>query len=207
MAPMETNLPEKPTDCRTGWCRTWREAADWVFVAGAFGLLFNLYDSDGVELKVAPKTPAVLQNRIAAPPGNYPGFAPPTPKVPDAKKTVTAPAPADTEFPHLSLEGAKRRFGRAIFVDARPSPQYLEGHIRDAVGFDVNDFDRAAPRALPQLPPTAEIVIYCSGGDCDDSLMLARRLKQMGYRNLQIYLGGYPEWKKAGQPVATGVTP
>lgn len=203
---MRSNAPEPNVNgscaCGNG-CRTLREAVDWVFVAAAFGILFNLYDSDGIEIKAPPRTGVTYQNVVPTQPVEYPGFKP---------KGASAPAPTtgakkDPAFPHLSFEGAKLRFGKALFVDARPARDYLEGHIQGAVGFDVNDFETAAPQALPRIPPTAEVLIYCSGGNCDDSVQLAKKLREMGYTNLKIYEGGYPEWKKAGMPVVTGDRP
>jgi len=189
--------------CGGRCCSVLREAVDWVFVAAAIGILFNLYDSDGIELRPKPKSPSILQNIPKTEPASYPGFKkdrnPPT--VQPAGPTVTS------SFTHLSLEGARLRYGKALFVDARPAKDYPEGHIAGAIPFDVNDFANAASKALPLLPRDREILAYCSGGDCDDSVMLAGKLRDLGYKDIKIYDGGYPEWKKAGMPVSKGDAP
>jgi len=184
-----------------GWTSTLREAVDWVFFAAAFGILFNLYDADGIELKVDPRPKALLQHITPAHPADYPGFKP------SAPTRMTRPLAEEDNLLRLSLEGAKSRYGKVLFVDARPERDYREGHIRGALSFDVNDFERAAPRALPLLPAGAEILVYCSGGDCDDSVMLARRLREMGYKDVKLFEDGFLPWKKAGLPVATGDAP
>jgi rhodanese-related sulfurtransferase len=186
-----------------GWRASLREAVDLVFVAAAFGILFNLYDSDGIELKAPSKATVAYQNAVPAPSADYAGFKPKSGPTPDKR----AVSPSAVSFPRLSLEGAKIRYGKVLFVDARPANQYREGHIRGAIGFDVNDFERSAPEALPLLPFDREILAYCSGGDCDDSLMLARKLLDLGYKNVKLYEDGYQAWKKAGLPVSTGATP
>jgi rhodanese-related sulfurtransferase len=60
-------------------------------------------------------------------------------------------------------------------------------------------------RATPA--PRAPIVIYCSGGGCEDSHLLAKRLIELGYRNLLIYLDGFPDWTGKGRPVVPGTSP
>ena len=48
------------------------------------------------------------------------------------------------------------------------------------------------------------MVIYCDGGDCADSRLLADRLIPLGYRNLRLYMAGYPDWTRQGRPVRKG---
>jgi len=46
-------------------------------------------------------------------------------------------------------------------------------------------------------------VIYCKGGDCDESLLVAQELKGMGF-TCHIFLDGYPAWSEAGYPTVKG---
>jgi rhodanese-related sulfurtransferase len=55
--------------------------------------------------------------------------------------------------------------------------------------------------------PQAPIVAYCSGGDCEDSRLLARKLVELGYRNLFIYRDGFPDWVQRGRPQTRGARP
>ena len=51
------------------------------------------------------------------------------------------------------------------------------------------------------------VVLYCSGGECEDSHMLADKLFGAGFANVLVYKDGWPDWVKRGGPVRTGPTP
>jgi rhodanese-related sulfurtransferase len=48
------------------------------------------------------------------------------------------------------------------------------------------------------------IICYCEGGACEASLDLAKTLIDAGYKRVLVYMGGFPEWSAAGQPVEKG---
>ena len=48
------------------------------------------------------------------------------------------------------------------------------------------------------------VVLYCSGGDCEDSHMLAQKLFGAGFNNLLVYRDGWPDWVKRKGKSATG---
>jgi rhodanese-related sulfurtransferase len=94
---------------------------------------------------------------------------------------------------------------KAPFLDARRSAEFTEGHIAGAWCAPVWEADlddrlisfKAARRPGPEEP----IVIYCSGGDCHDSHLLAAKLLNEGYYHLLIYRDGYPAWVASGHPI------
>ncbi|MFP5247921.1 MAG: rhodanese-like domain-containing protein [Thermoanaerobaculia bacterium] len=51
------------------------------------------------------------------------------------------------------------------------------------------------------------IVIYCSGGACEDSHMLADKLWGIQFNNVYVYKDGFPDWQKRGGAVRTGAQP
>ena len=63
---------------------------------------------------------------------------------------------------------------------------------------------------LPGLVPIAlaaeKVVIYCNGGDCEDSLFAAVDLLDEGvpYESIYLYEGGMEEWRKRGGPIEEG---
>ena len=85
-------------------------------------------------------------------------------------------------------------------MDARRRSQYERGHVPGAYCVPRND-----PAALEQLVAAAQaafqIVIYCQGGNCEDSIFTAQDLV---YRHgidpslVYIYEGGWDEWTKFG---------
>jgi rhodanese-related sulfurtransferase len=44
------------------------------------------------------------------------------------------------------------------------------------------------------------VVVYCEGGDCQDSRQAAYLLVRYGYRNISIFPGGWETWSANGLP-------
>ena len=66
----------------------------------------------------------------------------------------------------------------------------------------------ADPDKVKKLDPAGRpIVVYCSGGDCELSMNLAKLMLENGKRKVLVYEGGFPEWQGAGMPVAKGANP
>jgi len=157
-----------------------------------------------------PETPALAP---AAPTPRQAGSHPPL-----AAKTATptpaaqfAPAP-DAVIRDIASEAAWEAFRlRVPFLDARRSSDFQDGHVPGAWSVPIWEADAAAritefeARANPA--PLAPIAIYCSGGDCADSRLLAKKLVDLGYRNLLIYRDGFPDWVKRGRPQERGARP
>ena len=51
------------------------------------------------------------------------------------------------------------------------------------------------------------VVVYCSGGDCEDSHTLAQKLYFVGFDNVLVYKDGFPDWQKRNLPIHTGAAP
>ena len=93
-----------------------------------------------------------------------------------------------------------------VFIDARDESHYQEGHIPGACEFDPYHPDKYLAAILPICRAVEQIVIYCNGGDCDDSETAAILLRNAGIANqkLFIYGGGIMEWTNNSLPVETG---
>ena len=99
---------------------------------------------------------------------------------------------------YINLESAKEMYDRGIiFIDARDEEEFAEGHIKGAI------LAPSTPELVQLFPDrSSAIVTYCSGGDCDVSQELAEELMyDWEYERIFVYLGGWPEWKRAGYPV------
>lgn len=97
-----------------------------------------------------------------------------------------------------------------LFLDARRSRDYEAGHIRGAKSFPIWEAgidDQVAAMANEALDGRRPIVIYCSGGDCEDSHMLAQKLWGILLNNVLVYKDGFPDWQKRGRPVSRGSAP
>jgi rhodanese-related sulfurtransferase len=92
----------------------------------------------------------------------------------------------------------KIRRGEVLVLDVRPASEYAAGHISEA---------RSAPlaelrRHLQALPRDVQVVAYCRGPYCVYADEAVRELSRLGFRAARL-TDGYPEWKRAGLPVAT----
>ena len=61
-------------------------------------------------------------------------------------------------------------------------------------------FDTARA-ALDELDRDEEIVVYCGGVYCAESIYAYYRLERAGYRHVRRYAGGIPDWEEAGPPL------
>jgi rhodanese-related sulfurtransferase len=95
----------------------------------------------------------------------------------------------------------------ALVVDAREAAEYAEGHIAGALSLPYNDALGEPDKVKALDSGGRPIVVYCSGGDCELSIDLAKLLLGAGKRKVLVYQGGYPEWQGAGNPVAHGTAP
>jgi rhodanese-related sulfurtransferase len=93
-----------------------------------------------------------------------------------------------------------------VFIDARDESHYHDGHIPGAYEFDPYHPDKYFAAILPICQAAEQIVVYCNGGDCDDSQTAAILLRNVGIANqkLFIYGGGIAEWTNNSLPVETG---
>ena len=97
--------------------------------------------------------------------------------------------------------------GLVVFVDARNDQHYQEGHIPGAYQLDHFYPERYLGTTLPVCQTAEQILVYCNGGTCDDSLQTAIFLRDAGIpkERLFVYAGGMAEWVAKGLPVETGV--
>jgi rhodanese-related sulfurtransferase len=93
-----------------------------------------------------------------------------------------------------------------VFIDARNQEQYREGHIPGAYVFDPYYPEKYIATVLPVCQVAEQIVVYCNGGDCEDSQFAAIVLRDAGIPNqrLLVYVGGLAGWATNGLPVETG---
>lgn len=88
----------------------------------------------------------------------------------------------------------------ALFVDARGSDYFAEGHIPRAINMPRTSIVQGlATEALSDK--SRPVIVYCSGEDCSDSKIVAQGLLMLGYRKVSVYAGGWEEWEASGSPV------
>ena len=84
-------------------------------------------------------------------------------------------------------------------LDVRPDAEYQAGHISGARSVPVGELRR-------HLQPSkgSDVAAYCRGPYCVYADDAVRELNRKGFRRRLI--DGFPEWKRAGLPVAVGDT-
>jgi rhodanese-related sulfurtransferase len=100
----------------------------------------------------------------------------------------------------------RRQQDAIVFIDARDEAHYQQGHIPGAFEFDPYHKENYIATVLPLCMQAEQVMVYCSGGDCDDSESAALQLRDMGVPNqkLFVYAGGFTEWTTNNLPVETG---
>jgi rhodanese-related sulfurtransferase len=86
-----------------------------------------------------------------------------------------------------------------LVLDVRPAAEFLAGHVPTAISLPPAELaDR-----LRRLPKGSDIVAYCRGPFCAYADDAVRALRQRGVRAWRLE-DGFPEWRRAGLPVAVG---
>ena len=162
----------------------------------------------GATQKPATQKNTTTDNRQPTTPVPAPA---PTPAKPDISKFAPHPDKAYTEIAYPDV--AALYAAGALVLDARRTSVYEQGHIAGARSFSVweADVDDKVNKLFNERNSETEqakpIVVYCSGGECEDSHMLAQKLWGIQFNNVYVYKDGFPDWQKHGGAVQTGSTP
>jgi rhodanese-related sulfurtransferase len=191
---------------------TIRQAAGVLVVGIAFSLLANFVSPRGISLQrdYFPVT------QLGKPPVEKPGLAVTNSSVPNSGADQSL-------FSRLSGKGLgivsveeviqltknplyQQQF--LLLVDARDERHYLEGHIPGALQFDRYYPERYLPNVLPIAINAEQIVVYCTGGNCEDSEYAAIALTEAGIpaEKIFVYPGGIAEWRNKALPIEVGAS-
>ncbi len=154
-----------------------------IVVGSVLGLIYNTLSPAGITLK-GNWSPKTTSDSLIVPYGYVEGQDPPA----------------------INLDYAMMKFQskNTVFLDARYPEDFKAGHIKGATNLPYEEFEQYSPEVLPHLPKSQEIIAYCDGTECETSLLLARELVDLGYKNVQVFFGGWQEWQNAGLTVETG---
>lgn len=89
--------------------------------------------------------------------------------------------------------------GEVIVLDVRPATEFAAGHIAGARSTPIGELRRH----LRALPKDTEVVAYCRGPYCVYADDAVRELNRRGFQARRL-IDGFPEWRRAGLPVAVG---
>jgi len=146
---------------------------------------------------VAPEQPAKSKDTPAPEPPQPTGKAAEPPK--DA-------VPA-SEFPMIDIAAALEEYrNETLFIDARRTREYEVGHITGALTASAWEADllEKITKVREEYPAEAPIIVYCgSSKECEDSKIVSRQLKEVGFTSIMVYQGGFPEWSKEKPDLVT----
>lgn len=105
------------------------------------------------------------------------------------------------EVDTIGRDELRARLGRGevVLIDVRPAEEFAAGHIEGARSIPLDELEKR----LAELPPDREVVAYCRGPFCVYADDAVRTLARKGFRARRL-IDGYPEWRQAGLPTATG---
>jgi rhodanese-related sulfurtransferase len=149
----------------------------------------------------------------AVPPSQPSGGSNPPPPAPSSADALAARL-KENGLQLLDRAGAERLFhdprrqeNLIMFIDARDEDHYQEGHIPGAFEFYPYHPEKYLEAVVTPCQIAEQIIVYCTGGDCEDSESAALFLRDAGGvpgGKLLIYGGGMTEWEGAGLPVESG---
>jgi len=107
---------------------------------------------------------------------------------------------AKQAVPEVSVEQVHGRLAAGdppVLIDVRDPDEYREGFIEGAVGISRGFLEFKVQDAFPDSE--TPIVLYCLSGL--RSLLAARALQALGYRNVASMAGGIRRWKELRLPL------
>jgi rhodanese-related sulfurtransferase len=104
----------------------------------------------------------------------------------------------------IKIDKAYQLFKQGVkFIDARMPEEYSEGHIKGAINIPF-DGDESYRSVLNSFSKDEILVTYCSGTDCDLSILLGDELFNKGFKKVYIFFGGWNDWLERGYPISKG---
>ncbi|MCW5553353.1 MAG: rhodanese-like domain-containing protein [Verrucomicrobiae bacterium] len=215
--PNPTNAVGAPGKSRTRGIQVKRLLWEGLLVAGlggAFGFAANELSPRGLKL-TTDYFPGAIQSSSPAVP-----VTPVNPSLGHANTALTAAevmlaARLQAKGLQLATSDQAAQLFRdpryeqelVVFIDARNEWHYQQGHIPGAHQFDHYRAADYLASVLPVCQTAEQVVVYCTGGDCEDSEFAAIFLHQAGIpvEKILVYAGGMAEWSAKGLPVELGV--
>jgi len=90
---------------------------------------------------------------------------------------------------------------KVVFVDARPEYTYIDRHIKGAISLSASRFNFQFDKIKDKLNKDELYVVYCSSVTCHLSDITADHLKENGFKNVKVFVGGWDAWIEADYPI------
>jgi rhodanese-related sulfurtransferase len=175
------------------WSRALKQIPVVILITVAIAFAFNEFNPKGIDVKrqYFPPLPA-------ATPAQGPAHS-----TPAAGGTQPRLRFINTEEAKKYFESADYLNRNVVFIDARDETRFDKGHIPGALLIDYYNLKGTLSTALSYLSPEKTLIVYCTGGTCQDSRYVAYVLWDYGFRKILIYEDGFDCWAHDKLPVET----
>jgi rhodanese-related sulfurtransferase len=100
---------------------------------------------------------------------------------------------ASTSQMHNELQ----RGEQIAIIDVREADEFMKGHLPTAIFIPRGFLELRIENTVPDRDQ--RIYVYCGGGN--RSVLAARSLQEMGYKNVFALKGGFSQWSREGKPI------
>ena len=151
---------------------------------------------------LSPRGLRITRNYFPAPPPvvstNNAATANPADAVMARLQQLGLKSVASNEMTQLFREPAYEQ-GLTVFIDARNDSAFQAGHVPGAWQLDRYRPENYLPAVMQVCLGAQKIVVYCTGGSCEDSEFAAVMLRDAGIPpdHIFVYTGGIAEWTNA----------
>jgi rhodanese-related sulfurtransferase len=116
------------------------------------------------------------------------------------KKRELSPAIREVSLPELLVAMENQN---TVVLDARDNAFFAMGRIPGALNLSRRNFESDLEKVGMKAPDWAkrQVIVYCSGLDCEDSKKVAEKLLQLGIANVAIFTEGWEVWQETGQEI------
>lgn len=135
------------------------------------------------------------------------------PKLPEGQVSASAATHAKHRYQEITFDELAELFndpttdaGLNVLIDARNDEQYESGHIPGAIQCDPYNLGSYIDEVLAHTMGAMNVIVYCGGGECEDSVFMCRELLEadVPYDAIHLFAGGWEEWTANGMPIEEG---
>lgn len=95
---------------------------------------------------------------------------------------------ADTVLEHINN-------GTAMLIDARSESVHKEAHILGSINIPEENLPDSLMEYQEFLPRDLLMIVYCGGGNCDQSVTVLEMMDGLGFEKLGLYKEGWEDWQ------------
>lgn len=184
-----------------------------MVVAAAAGFAFAANELSPRGLKLTRDYFPSVVNVAPVPPKAAPAAPAPVATNDDSEAAQTDQRIKDKGLQPIDRAQTERLFqdpryqqGLIVFIDARAPDFYAASHIPGAYELDRYHPEKDMAEDLTPCQNAEQIVVYCTGGECEDAEYTALLLRDAGLpkQKLFVYGGGFDDWSANHLPLEQG---